>query len=374
MHTSRKTSNLYVLLGFLIYMFACQLPMEKLKIDHRIWGQDAKGQNVILYTLQNSQGMKVGVMNFGGIITSIEVPDREGNMEDIALGFDSLAPYLGKHPAFGATIGRYANRIGNAQFTLDGKVYELEKNAGANHIHGGSKAFHKVLWQSEVINDPHRVGVRLSLISDEGEAGFPGKVEVMAEFTLNDENELHIAFQASTDKATPINMTNHSYFNLNGCKENIYDHQIRIVADSATAVDEALIPTGKIIPLENTPLDLRDFTRIGDRILDVGKGFDHNYVLNNYSGALQKVAEVYDPNSGRVMEVLTSQPGVQFYTANYLNEKHIGKNGLAYKNHMGFCLETQHFPDSPNHEHFPSTIVRPGKPYMEEVVYRFSVR
>ncbi|SDK42951.1 aldose 1-epimerase [Catalinimonas alkaloidigena] len=346
------------------------------RISQEPFGQLPEGDSVTLYTLTNPSGVKVGIINYGAIVTSIVVPDRNGEMGDVVLGFDNLEGYLIPPPYFGAVVGRYGNRIANGKFTLNGQTYTLAKNNGPNHLHGGNKGFDKVVWDAEPFEEGDDVGVRLSYTSPDGEEGYPGTLQVTVTYTLTPDNELEMHYDAETDKATPVNLTNHSYFNLSAGKSNdILGHELMINADRYTVVDATLIPTGEQRPVEGTPMDFTAPHAIGERIAQVEGGYDHNYVLNRTSGeGLQKAVRVVEPTSGRVMEVTTTQPGVQFYSGNFLDGTITGRGNASYIKHAGFCLETQHFPDSPNHPDFPSTVLNPGERYDETTVYRFSVQ
>lgn len=367
--------------------FAVILPMlshassgkDRHDVKKEKYGTTPDGQQVDLYTLTNSHGIEVQVINFGGIITSIRVPDRDGKVADIALGFDNLEGYLENKPYFGAIIGRYANRIANGKFTLDGKEYVLAKNNGTNSLHGGIKGFNKVVWTAEPFHEPQGEGVKLTYLSKDGEEGYPGNLKVKVSYTLTDKNELIIDYEATTDKATPINLTNHSYFNLAGeGNGDVLAHQLQLNAESFTPIDKNLIPTGKIQPVKGTPLDFTQTTAIGARINDpyeqlvIAHGYDHNFVVNRKKDGLQFAARVHEPKSGRVLEVYTTQPGIQLYTGNFLDGTVVGKHGHAYKQREAFCLETQHYPDSPNHPGFPNTILRPGHAFHSQTVFKFS--
>jgi aldose 1-epimerase len=335
------------------------------------------GRPVSLYTLTNPHGLEIRAMNYGGIIVSIRVPDRTGQLVDIVLGHDTLDGYIPNPPYLGAIVGRYANRIANGTFTLDGKTYTLPKNDGPNTLHGGVKrTFDKVVWDDE----PLKNGVAFSYLSRDGEEGFPGNLKIKVTYTLTDENELVVDYQATTDKATPINVSQHSYFNLAGeGNGDILNHELMINADRFTPVDKNLIPTGELRPVKGTPLDFTKPTKIGARIDDdyeqlvLGHGYDHNFVINHKDRDLALAARVYEPTNGRVMEVFTTQPGVQLYTGNFLDGVN-GKQGHVYKRRYAFCLETQHFPDSPNHPDFPNTILRPGETFHEKTVFKFSTK
>jgi len=323
--------------------------------------------------------MEVRITNYGGIITSIRVPDRDSNYADVALGHDSLGGYLDGHPFFGAIAGRYANRIGGATFTLDGQTYELAKNNGPNHLHGGLEGFDKKIWGAEPIRDDDAVGIRLSYRSADMEEQYPGNLDVEVTYRLSNDNALRIDYRAKTDKPTVVNLTNHSYFNLAGhASGDILDHELMIDADYFTPVDSGLIPTGELRPVAGTPFDFREPTPIGARIdtddkqLRHGGGYDHNFVLNGEG--LRRVATVYEAQSGRFLEVLTEEPGVQLYTSNFLNGTETGKDGAVYRYRNGFCLETQHFPDSPNQPEFPSVVLHPGDEYRTTTIFRFSTR
>jgi len=344
------------------------------------FGKTKDGQAVDLYTFSNASGMEVRAMTYGGIILSIKVPDRNGKFDDVTLGFDSLEPYLANSTFFGALVGRYGNRIGKARFKLDGKEYKLAVNNGPNALHGGLKGFDKVIWQAESFDKPEGVGVVFRYTSPDGEEGYPGTLQVLVTYTLTDKNELTLDYHATTDKATPVNLTNHAYFNLAGPGvRDILDHQMMINADNTTPVDSTLIPTGEIKSVEGTPFDFRKPTAIGARIdandqqIKYGPGYDHNFVLNRKGEGLSLAARVVEPTTGRVMEVSTTEPAVQFYTGNFLDGTLTGKGGHVYKRRYAFCLETQHFPDSPNKPSFPSTIVKPGETYTSKTVYAFSV-
>jgi aldose 1-epimerase len=340
------------------------------------------GRPITLYTLTNSHGVEIRAMNYGGIIVSIRVPDRKGQLGDIVLGHEVLDDYIPNPPYIGAIVGRYANRIANGTFRLDGKTYTLPKNDGPNTLHGGvDKTFNKVVWDGEALKG--KTGVAFSYLSKDGDDGFPGNLKVKVTYTLTDNNELVIDYEATTDKATPINLSQHSYFNLAGeGNGDILNHEILINADRFTPVDKNLIPTGELRPVKGTPMDFTTSTRVGARIGDnydqlvLGHGYDHNWVLNRKSDekGLVLAARVYEPTSGRVMEVSTTQPGVQFYTGNFLDGTVTGKQGHVYKYRYGLCLETQHFPDSPNHPDFPSAILKPGQTFHEKTVFKFSAK
>ena len=348
-----------------------------LGVKEKLFGQMSDGRQVNLYELTNAKGLRAEIINYGTILVSLQVPDRDGNSADVVLGFDDLDSYIKRNPLFGAIVGRYANRIADASFMLDGKEHKLTANAGKNHIHGGrNKRFDKVLWDAESYTSSEEVGVKLSYLSKDGDEGFPGNLKCTVTYTLTNNNELKISYQATTDKPTIVNLTNHSYFNLAGAGNgDILDHEMIINADYYTPSDKALIPTGEIHSVKDTPLDFTSPMTIGARISQLTQthGYDHNYVLKNSDGSLILAAKVYEPNSGHIMEVYTTEPGMQFYTANGMRDIK-GKNGKIYNRYYGFCLETQHFPDSPNKPHFPSTVLRPGETYNTTTIFKFSTQ
>ena len=347
--------------------------IREMSANKESFGQTPDGKQVDLYTLTNTSGIRARITNFGAILVSLEVPDRDGNLADITLGFDKLDGYLGEHPYFGAIVGRYANRIGKAAFMLDGVEYKLAANNGENHLHGGIKGFDKKVWRLEDIGVKDTGAmVKLSYISEDGEEGYPGNLACSVIYTLTANDELKISYDAETDKKTVVNLTNHSYFNLAGQGTgDILGHELMLNADKYTVVDEGLIPTGESRSVKDTPMDFIASMTIGSRIGQVEGGYDHNYVLNSGGGALALAAKVYEPTSGRVMEIHTDQPGVQFYTGNFLDGSVTGKAGKVYQKNYGFCLETQHFPDSPNKPDFPSVVLFPGQKYTTETVLRF---
>jgi aldose 1-epimerase len=346
----------------------------KAGVTQTSWGE-FEGKKVTLFTLVNHDGDSVTITNYGGTVTSFVVPDKNGNRSSVIIGFDSLAPYLQKPPYFGALVGRYANRIGGAQFTLNHNEYKLNPNDGKNTLHGGLKGFDKVVWDATVPSDSVP-SIELNYTSKDGEEGFPGNLKVMVKYTLTDDAGLKIEYNAETDKPTPINLTNHSYFNLSGSvKNSILDETLWIDADKYTPVDSTLIPTGEIKSVKGTPFDFTSSKKMGRDIDSVKGGYDINYVLNRTdSTSLQKVAEVSDSISGRTMEVYTTQPGLQFYTGNFLDGKFTGRYGNPISLHSAFCLEAQHFPDSPNKPDFPNTILNPGQKYHQETVYKIKLK
>jgi aldose 1-epimerase len=347
-------------------------------IEKRDFGKLPDGTPVFEYTLTNAKNMSVGVLNYGGIITSIKVPDRGGNVDNVVLGFRSIDDYAAKNPYFGVITGRYANRIADAKFALDGKQYTLAANNGPNSLHGGVKGFDKQIWQVKELPGGDSVGLELAYLSPDGDEGYPGNLDVKVTYTLNDKNEFRIDYAATTDKATVVNLTSHSYFNLAGNGSGtVLDHKLTINADKYTPVSATLIPTG-IASVEGTPFDFRQPTRIGDRIRDgdeqlvYGRGYDHNWVLNRPNdGSLALAARLEDAKTGRILEISTTEPGIQFYAGNFLDGTLVGSAGKMYRQGDGLCLETQHFPDSPNHPDFPSTVLKPGEVYKTSTVHRF---
>ncbi len=342
------------------------------------FGTMPDGAAVEVLTLTNAAGMEVRAITYGGIITSLRVPDRTGKLDDIVLGFDRLDDYLKDPPFFGAIIGRYGNRIARGQFVLDGKTYKLATNNGPNHLHGGTKGFDKVIWKAEPVAGKNAIA--FSRTSADGEEGYPGNLLVQVTYTLTDKNELIVDYRATTDKPTVVNLTQHSYFNLAGqASGDILGHQLMLNADRYTPVSDTLIPTGELAPVAGTPFDFRKPVAIGARIgqpdaqLKNGLGYDHNWVLNRTATGLELAARVVEPKTGRTMEIRTTEPGIQFYSGNFLDGKLTGKQGAQYKHRTGFCLETQHYPDSPNQPKFPSTTVRPGTEYRSSTVFTFGV-
>ncbi len=340
------------------------------------------GKPVEVFTLRNASGVEVTAISYGAIITSWRVPDRSGQIADIVLGFDDPAAYVKDNSSyFGAVVGRYGNRIAKAQFILDGQTYKLAANNGPNHLHGGVKGFDKVLWDARASKTKDGPGVTFTRTSPDGEEGYPGTLKARVSYTLTDKNELIVSYEATTDKATPINLTQHSYFNLAGQGNgDILGHELRINADRYTPVDETLIPTGELATVDATPFDFRKPTTIGARInsehpqIQFGRGYDHNWVLARAGDGLSLAAEVYEPKSGRTLQVSTTEPGLQFYTGNFLDGTITGKDGRVYRQRYAFCLETQHFPDSPNHATFPSTILRPAATYRSRTVFTTGVK
>ncbi|MCC6863076.1 MAG: galactose mutarotase [Bryobacterales bacterium] len=368
-------------LGTLISCSSTRETEGKARVTTQPFGKTPSGEEVRLFTLTNAGGMEVAITNYGGIVVSVKTPDRSGTIGDVVLGFDSLDGYLGPHPHFGSLIGRYGNRIAKGRFTLNGVEYKLAQNNGENHLHGGIRGFDKVVWQARPLTGGDAPGVVLTYLSRDGEEGYPGNLSATVVYSLTPNHELRIDYSATTDKDTVVNLTNHSYFNLAGPGEgDILAHELTLSASRFTPVDKGLIPTGELRAVESTPFDFRKPVAIGARInekdeqLILGGGYDHNFVLDNSGRGLAPAATVYEPKSGRVMEVLTTEPGVQFYTGNFLDGAIRGKGGKAYGKRYGFCLETQHFPDSPNKPQFPSTVLKPGGQYRTTTIYRFSAR
>jgi aldose 1-epimerase len=340
------------------------------------------GKEIDIYTLTNKNNLEAKIINYGAILVSLIVPDRDGNFRDVVTGFNSLDGYTNDKSFFGATVGRYGNRIAKGKFKLEGIEYQLTINDGENHLHGGTSGFYKAVWNAEPLESPRGPSLKLTLVNPDGDEGYPGTVTMSLRYTLTNDNELEIKYEGTTDKPTVMNPTHHSYFNLSGDFNNtILDHELLIDADSITPVDKTLIPTGEIISVENTPMDFRKSTSIGLHINDdyeqlkYGKGYDHNWVLNNYSkGRVRKVASLYDSKSGTMMEVITDQPGLQFYSGNFLNGTISGKDKVTYKYRSALCLEAQHYPDSPNKPNFPSVILRPEEIYKQTTIYKFLVK
>ena len=348
------------------------------ELVEEVFGMAPDGKTIGLYTLSNVNEVTIQITNYGATVVSIEVPDRSGRLADVALGYDTLDGYLRETNYLGATVGRVAGDIAEGRFTLDGQEYQLVMNRGGNHLHGGIKGFNSVVWDAEPIRETDAAGVKLSYLSVDGEEGYPGNLQTTVIYTLTNSNELRIVYEATTDAATPVNLTNHTYFNLLG--QGVHDvlgHELTLHGDFFTPIDENQIPTGELQNVHGTPMDFTTAETIGARIdlrdeqLLIGNGYDHNWVLNKGDRPLALAAEVFEPNSGRFMEFYTTEPGVQFYTGNYLDGGLVGTKGAVYQKHAGFCLEAQHFPDSPNQSNFPSTILRPGGTYTQQTVYKF---
>ncbi len=386
-HPSRSILGLVLFLTPVLVLGGCAAPevqTQTMSIETESFGQLPDGTPVDLYTVTNEQGVEMRVTNYGGIIVSLRVPDAQGNLEDITLGYDSLAGYVRVNPYFGAIIGRYGNRIARGTFELDGQTYNLATNDGPNHLHGGVRGFDKVVWAATPFERANESGIIFTYTSPDGEEGYPGTLEAKVTYTLTDSNELIFDYEATTDKATPVNLTQHTYFNLTGDPANdILGHELEINANAFTPVNATLIPTGELRPVEGTPFDFTEPETIGARInandeqLRFGQGYDHNFVLDREDAGEDELilaARVVEPESGRTMEVRTTEPGIQFYSGNFLDGTITGKDGVTYARRTGFCLETQHYPDSPNQASFPSTILRPGERYTSRTIYRFGIQ
>ncbi len=378
--TSKRTQRLLALwsitLLLCVFVGKAQATWKK-----EFFGRTAGGQLVELYTLTNRNGVEARISTYGGVLVSLKVPDRTGKLDDVVLGFDQLEGYLNDTKYIGALIGRYANRIAKGRFMLNGVEHRLATNNNENHLHGGVKGFDKVVWKARPVKVPNGAGVELSYLSRDGEEGYPGNLTTRVVYTLTNRNELKIDYYLTTDRDTIANLTQHSYFNLAGQgHSDILGHQLRIDADSFTPTDAASIPTGELRSVKGTPFDFTQMTVIGARIgqveeqLKFGNGYDHNFVINGRAGTLRQAAKVFEPTTGRVLEVWTTEPGMQFYTGNFLDGSQMGKGGKTYQRRSAFCLETQHFPDSPNHTQFPSTVLRRGGRYQTTTIYRFSAK
>ncbi|NJN26159.1 MAG: galactose mutarotase [Cyclobacteriaceae bacterium] len=385
--TTLKLSSLLVIFTFL---FACQ-PQKKsdeqplvsspFKITTTNFGVLPEGDSVTKYTFANSNGLEVSIINYGGIVTNINFPDTSGKVEDLVLGFDHLEGYLKESPYFGAIVGRYGNRIAQGKFTLNGQAYNLATNNNKNHLHGGLKGFDKVLWDATPFESADGAGLKLHYLSKDMEEGYPGNLDVNVTYTIKNDNTIEIDYKATTDKPTIVNLTQHSYFNLTGdVKRDILNHEVMILADSLIPVDAGLIPTGEMMSVTETPFDFRQVTPVGDRIdeqdeqLSLGGGYDHCWVLDKTTpNALEWVVKAMDPESGRVFELATTEPGVQFYSGNFLDGSITGKYKTAYQHRYGLCFEPEHFPDSPNQANFPSVVLNPDEEYHTTTVWRFSI-
>jgi len=350
-------------------------------IKKELFGTLSDGSKVYSYTLMNGSGIQAKIINYGAIVVSLLVPDRNSKLADIILGYDSLNGYINDNSFQGAIVGRYGNRIAKGKFKLDGKEYQLTVNSGGNHLHGGTKGFYKALWEAESIESSTDPALKLTYVSKDGDEGYPGTVTMKVTYTLTKDNELKIDYEGTTDKTTILNPTHHSYFNLTGDPtKTILDHELMLVSESITPVNSDLITTGELTKVEGTPFDFRKPEKIGARIdnndqqIKYGLGYDHNWVLNNYDKSVRQAATLYDPQSGRFMEVLTDQPGLQFYSGNFLDGSIKGKSGIMYKYRTALCLEAQHYPDSPNKPNFPSVVLKPGEKYKQTTIYKFSTK
>ncbi len=379
----RSINKFLIALLALLFIFASTFAVSaQVKMGKEIFGKTGDGQEVQLFTLSNKNGMEARIMDYGGIVVSLKVPDRTGKLDDVVLGLNTLDDYLKGHPYFGALVGRYGNRIAKGRFTLNGVEYKLAVNNGENHLHGGIKGFDKRVWNAKFVKTAKgEVSLVLTYLSKDGEEGYPGNLNVTVVYTLTNNNELKLDYTATTDKDTVVNLTHHSYFNLKGeGNGDILDHQLMINANRFTPTDAGSIPTGELKSVSGGPFDFTKSTVIGARInqpdqqLQFGKGYDHNFVLDGRMGTVHLAATVFEPTTGRVMEVLTTEPGIQFYTGNFLDGTLTGKSGKVYQQRYGFCLETQHFPDSPNQPKFPTTTLRKGQTMHSTTIYRFSTR
>ncbi|MBN2520600.1 MAG: galactose mutarotase [Bacteroidales bacterium] len=343
-----------------------------MEIKKSVFGKFPCGKEIFAFEITTDSGLYAKAINYGATVTELKVPDKEGKIDDIVLGFDKLKKYMGNHPFFGAAIGRYGNRIGGAKFTINGQEYKLTPNEKNNTLHGG-KGFHRAVWDAEEVKNDSGAGIKFSYLSKHLEDGFPGNLKVEVTYLFTNQNEFKINYQAETDQPTHVNLTQHSYFNLNACKDYIFDHEIMIDADQVTELNNEQIPTGKMLDIKGTPFDLTELKPLGTQIKKLSdKGFDHNYVLNKKDVEMALVAKVIERKTGRMIEVFTNEPGIQLYTGNYIG-KIKGKNRIKYKDFYGLCLETQHFPDSPNKPEFPSTLLKPGEKYESQTIYKFSI-
>jgi aldose 1-epimerase len=341
------------------------------------FGKTPEGKEVSIYTLTNSMGVEARILTYGGIVVSLKVPDQNGVLGDVVLGYDTLADYIKANPYFGCLVGRYGNRIAKGKFTLNGAVYNLATNNFGHHLHGGLKGFDKVVWTAKVLKDKPEATLELKYDSPDGEEGYPGKLSITAVYSVTEKNEVRLEFTATTDKATVCNLTHHSYFNLAG-KGGILRHEVMMPAEQFTPVSSTFIPTGELKPVAGTPFDFRKRMAIGARINDkdeqlkFGLGYDHNWVFKKTIGDLTCLASVHEPTTGRIMEVYSTEPGLQFYSGNFLDGTNVGKGGVVYQYRTGFCMEPQHYPDSPNQPQFPSVVLNPGQTYHNMIIYRFS--
>jgi aldose 1-epimerase len=383
MENLMKRSRRVVSLLFIVAtLFLCTVVIDaQAKVTKESFGKTAAGENVDIFTLTNRKGMEAKITNYGGIVVSLTAPDRNGKFGDVVLGFNDLDSYLKGHPYFGALIGRYGNRIAKGRFTLDGVEYKLAVNNGENHLHGGIKGFDKVVWSAQETKSRLGPAIALTYVSKDGEEGYPGTLRVRVIYTLTNNNELRIDYSATTNKDTVTNLTHHSYFNLAGDGNgDILNHRLQLNANSFTPTDAGSIPTGELKSVQGTPFNFLKSTVIGARInetdqqLQWGNGYDHNYVVNGPAGSRRLAATVFEPTTGRTMEVWTTEPGIQFYTGNFLDGTLTGKTGKPYAKRTGFCLETQHYPDSPNKPSFPTTTLKKGATYTSTTIYRFSAR
>ncbi|MFN0048561.1 MAG: aldose epimerase family protein [Cytophagales bacterium] len=377
-----------IVVGLMSAIIACNKKVEnaeagnrKSNIEKAVFGKISDSTSADIYTLTNANEMVVKITNFGGIITSIQTPDKAGKLAEVTLGFDSLASYVAPHPSFGAIVGRYANRIAKGKFTLNNQTYTLAINNGENHLHGGLRGFDKALWKAEIVkSDSGLSALKLTYLSRDMEEGYPGNLSLTVTYTLKNDNGLQIDYMATTDKPTVLNLTNHAYFNLNGAKTDVLAHEVKINASTFTPINKNSIPLGNLQDVKGTPFDFTTFTTIGaninadDEQIQFGNGYDHNFVVDKEKDVLALAATAYEPESGRVLEMYSTEPGVQFYTGNFLDGSLKGKNGIAYGKRFGFCFESQHFPDSPNQADFPTTVLNVGETFHSTTVYKFSVK
>ena len=377
----QTTLKRFLIFSLAILITSCSTNNKDKMIEKTLFGKLSDGREVHMYLLKNAAGSHASIINYGAIVTSLYIKDKSGNFKDVVLGYDNLEGYEKDRNFFGAIVGRYGNRIKEGKFTLDGNEYQLTVNDGKNHLHGGTTGFFKALWNAESFESKDGPSVKLTYVSPDGEEGYPGTVTISVTYTLTNDNELKLEYSGTTDKPTILNPTHHSYFNLSGDPtKTILDEELKINADKFTPVDETLITTGELADVEGTPMDFRTFKKIGKDInedydqLKFGKGYDHNWVLNNYNSTVQNAATVYDSSSGIEMDVLTDQPGLQFYSGNFLNGSVTGKKGISYQHRTALCLEAQCFPDSPNKPEFPSVVLRPGETYKQTTIYKFSVK
>lgn len=368
-----------ILLGTILFLQTCQQNGEN-RMNKALFGKMNDGKEVFIFTITNKNGSEVKLTNYGATVVSLKVPDRTGKIENVVLGYPKLEDYIRWRHFLGAIVGRYGNRIANGKFSLNGVEYNLATNDGKNTLHGGNMGFDRVLWDVEELTDNENPALKFTYLSKDGEEGFPGNLQVIVIYTFSDNNELRIDYKLTTDKPTVINVTNHAYFNLSGdVKSDILGHELMLNADYFTVAGEGLIPTGEIAAVAGTPLDFTKPHRIGERIdddyeqLKLGKGYDHNWILNGNEGELKHAGFVYEPVSGRKMDVYTTEPAIQFYSGNFMDGSDSGREGFAYEYRHALCLETQHYPDSPNHENFPTTVLNPGAMYKSTTIYRFSI-
>lgn len=368
--------RILLIVGITAFISSCNTK-KTIPVESRVFGTLSDGTEINEYKIANNNGIEVSVISYGGIITKLLVPDKNGKIEDVVLGYDDLNSYVNDSPYFGAIIGRYGNRIAKGKFTLDGQEHQVPQNNGLNSLHGGDKGFDKVVWHAKQFHNKNVAGIVFTYTSADGEMGYPGTLTCEVTYTLDNDNNLKIDYKATTNKTTVVNLTHHSYFNLSAGKNDILEHELLLNANKFLPVDSTLIPTGELRVVDNTPFDFRSFKPIGQSIdaenrqLQYGLGYDHCWVVNKSNSTMNLAGTLYDPKSGRKMDVLTTEPGIQFYSGNFLDGSNVGKGGKTYKYRSGLCLETQHFPDSPNQEKFPSTVLKPGEVYRSSTIYKF---